>query len=167
MPLPALIPLVLKAVIASGAIPEVVRALSGSKAADAAEKVVGVARAITGVNDPEMAVTKVIQDPALQIRMQEMLIAERLEYARLEIEDRKDARGREIKTGDKTPRNLAYLVTAGFFGTLAAVMTGHVKPDTEVILILLGSLGTAWTGIIAYYFGSSAGSKAKDDLLKR
>jgi len=37
----------------------------------------------------------------------------------------------------------------------------------EVLLVLIGSLGTAWNTILAYYFGSTAGGKLKSELLAK
>ena len=34
-------------------------------------------------------------------------------------------------------------------------------------IIMLGSLGTAWVSIIAYYFGSSSGSDRKTELMAK
>ena len=43
-------------------------------------------------------------------------------------------------------------------------MLGKVEHGTEID-IMLGSLGTAWTGIIAFYFGSSSSSQTKDAMI--
>ena len=91
-----------------------------------------------------------------------------IDLERLANEDRDSARSREVQTKDWTPRVLAALVTGGYFGVLFYMLT-HGLPTTggsEAMLVMLGTLGTAWGGIMAYYFGSSAGSKAKDELIK-
>jgi len=84
-----------------------------------------------------------------------------LDFAKLGNEDRASARQMQTNVKSWVPPFLAISVTLGFFGILVGLMLGKINQATEVD-IMLGSLGTAWTGIVAFYFGSSAGSQAKD-----
>jgi len=90
-----------------------------------------------------------------------------LNFEKLATEDRSSAREMQIATRSIVPPLLAGTITLGFFGILILLLLGKVEGDNNTILIMLGSLSTAWTGIIAYYFGSSAGSQAKTELLSK
>lgn len=91
-----------------------------------------------------------------------------LNFESLAVDDRKSAREMQATTRSIVPPALAAIVTIGFFGILGGMLFGKVSTaDNTVLTMMLGSLGTAWTGIIAYYFGSSAGSQAKTDLLSK
>lgn len=85
---------------------------------------------------------------------------------RIAMEDRNSARAREMAVRDRTPAYLAYGITLGFFGILLWMLNAPV-PDTghDALLVMLGSLGTAWAAVVSYYFGSSAGSHKKSELL--
>jgi hypothetical protein len=104
-------------------------------------------------------------------KMAEVEATTRAAVAKIEADDRNSARQRKMelaKSGhaDLTPKILSYCITAGFFGILFfMLMEPMPTAGHDVLLVMLGSLGTAWTGIIAYYFGSSAGSAAKTNLL--
>lgn len=108
------------------------------------------------------------QQLAFDQRMAELQTQAELKLAELEAGDRNSARQREATVKDKTPAILAYSITAGFFGVLFFMMNYEIPlAEKEVLFVMLGSLGTAWTGVIAYYFGSSAGSAAKHATIER
>jgi hypothetical protein len=66
------------------------------------------------------------------------------------------------------PRFLVVAVTLGFLAALGYLLVyGMPQTASEPVLVLLGALGSGWTGVLAFYFGSTAGSRHKTELLAR
>ena len=151
--------------------PTIATALGGPLAGLAIE---AVSKAI-GIDPKDVQSTisegKLNADQIMLLKQAEIDMAARaqemgLDFAKLGNEDRKSAREMQAETRSYIPAILAIAVTLGFFGILVGMMTETFK-TSDALMLMLGSLGTAWTGIIAFYFGSSAGSQAKDDLLHK
>jgi len=115
---------------------------------------------LTATPDQLLALKKADQD--FEVQMKQLGIQEeQLQYA-----DIANARAREVATKDWTPKVLAFIITFGFFGVLTFMIFKGVPPNGgDALLVLLGSLGTAWAGVVGYYFGSSAGSASKDKTI--
>ena len=89
-----------------------------------------------------------------------------IDLERIAAGDRDSARKMQVETKDWTPKVLAIFITLGFFGALVWILVfGIPKTGTEVLLMMLGSLSTSWTGVVQFYYGSSLGSKQKTDAL--
>lgn len=101
------------------------------------------------------------------VRMAQLGFQNEADLARITVDDRNSARDREARLADWTPRVLAGLVTFGFFGAILLLALVPTTESREPLLVMVGSLGTAWTSIIAYYFGSTAGGQKKSELLAR
>ncbi len=139
-----------------------------------------IASALGTGNDPADVEKAIAADPAALVKLREVEASKAVRLEELATDqakhalataaaDRDSAREREAKTGDTlTPRSLALLVTAGFFGALGYLLhSGKPATGGDALLVMLGALGGAWGSVIAYYFGSSAGSAAKTEMLKR
>ena len=115
---------------------------------------------------------KLTSEQIAQIKLAEIELEKQarelgLNFEKLAVDDRKSARDMQAATRSVVPPLLAASVTIGFFGILGMMLTGKVDASNPALMMMLGSLGTAWTGIIAYYFGSSAGSQAKTEMLSK
>ena len=98
----------------------------------------------------------------LQAKAQEL----GLNFEKLATDDRKSARDMQTATKSIIPAVLAIGVTVGFFAILIGLMTDNVT-KSDALLLMLGSLGTAWTAIVSFYFGSSAHSEKQTEMLHR
>ena len=125
----------------------------------------GIKAALSGAT-PEQMLSLKNADGDFALKMKALGYADIEKMAQLGNDDRVSARQREMTIKDVTPMILAFVVTLGFFGVLAVLMFYSVPAASrDVLNIMLGSLGTAWTGVVAYYFGSSIGSDRKTELL--
>ena len=108
-----------------------------------------------------------------QIALQQLLIQAEKDAQQLAVQDRASARQREADVStaskenhDPTPSHLAYALTFGVLGALFWLLAFPI-PDKnhEIIYAIVSCLTTVWIAAMAYYHGSSAGSRLKDDRL--
>lgn len=115
---------------------------------------------LTATPDQLLALKKAEND--FQVQMKSLGISQ----DKLVFDDIANARARQIAVRDETPAILAYAITFGFFGTLGfMLLNGKPTIGGDALLVMLGSLGTAWAGVVSFYFGSSLGSARKDTAL--
>lgn len=124
-----------------------------------------VTAALAGAKPEQLAALRQAEMD-FKARMQALGFEHLQALERIAADDRAGARQMQTATRSRVPAILAIVVTVGFFGVLAAMLLNLWRPsDNNALLILLGSLGTSWGAIVNFYFGSSAGSARKDELL--
>lgn len=145
----------------------------GGMAVEAAANALGISdkttdavkQALGGATPEQMlALKKADQDFALQ--MQALGFKQITDLEAIAAGDRKSARDMQVTTRSPIPAVLSVLVTLGYFGVLVGMMTGTLKTaDSQALLLMLGSLSTGWGVVMAFWFGTTAGSSRKTELL--
>lgn len=154
---------------ASGNVPALVGLAAQTIGNATGKKVAGtadaIAAAVAGATPEQLAAMKQA-DLDFQVKMQALGFQNIEDLEKIAADDRASARAREIATKDRIPGILAGFITVGFFSLLFFMIFRPI-PDQghDALLLMLGSLGAAFTGVITYYFGSSAGSAAKTKIM--
>jgi hypothetical protein len=102
---------------------------------------------------------------AFQQQMAEAGFKNASDLADIAEKDRDSARQRETQVKDLTPRVLGGGVILGFLISVFMVLSGHAKADSVISGTLIGYLSAKAELVLAYYFGSSASSDRKTEII--
>lgn len=148
----------------------------GGPLAGVATKLIG--GALLGKNDASAdELAAAIQSPdamvklkQLEVEWQEKLKQADIDLFAFEVQDRASARDREVKMAtigshEWIMKAIAIIIVLGFLGMLTAMFLFVIPPSmNEAAMLLIGALASQFGSIVNYYFGSSAGSRRKDEL---
>jgi hypothetical protein len=142
--------------------------LAGAAAAFLADKLGASEKTVESVKEiitgNSMTPEQVAQIKLAEIDFKKFLESNKIRIEEIHAADRDSARKMQIATNSWVPPVLSIGITTGFFSILSWMLTKDFKAS-EPLLVMLGSLGTAWVAVVNYWFGSSAGSDRKTDLL--
>lgn len=107
---------------------------------------------------------KIVPDANVREQMALELAKQAYKEVELEMQDRASARQREMAVKDYTPSGLAFVVTVAY-GFIQYYLLTHIiaAEMREIIMRTLGTLDMALGMVLGYYFGSSLGSRIKDE----
>jgi hypothetical protein len=153
--------------------PSIIKWLSGSeKAEEAAQKVIDVARVVTGKDDASEAVEAIRADPAVLMQFRQAMANIEADMDRAYLADRQNARGRDVAFVQAGRWNiradlLALLSVTGLIVCVWFVARDSSLPERAVnaIMFVAGTLAACVRDVFAFEFGSSRGSRDKDALI--
>lgn len=124
-----------------------------------------VKNAFSGATPEQLqAFKKADQDFAL--RMQELGFKQITDLEAIAAADRDSARKMQMSTPSWVPAALSIIVTVGYFVVLIGMLAKvFVVTDSTVGLMMLGSLTTAWAGVLAYWLGTTRDSNEKTKII--
>ena len=143
--------------------------LGGAAAAFIADKLGLEGKTLEAVNEVlnsgKMTPEQISAIKLAEIDFEKFLKTHEIKLEEVSSADRASARDLQKSAPSQMPAALTLLITMGFFSVLGWMLYDKGSMDNPPLLIMLGSLGTAWTAATSFWFGTTAGSRAKTDLL--
>ena len=119
---------------------------------------------VLATSSPETLTKLAELDKDFKVRMKELDVAART----ADHADRADARQREITTKDKTPQAMGWIILLTWGGVMIALFIYEPPSgNKELLSIAFGMLSMLVGKVSNYFFGSSVGSKSKDEVIAR
>lgn len=150
--------------------PTVATALGGplaGLAVEAVSKALGVdgEQAKAMLDEGKMTADQIAQVKVAELELQKQAQALGLNFEQLAVDDRKSAREMQVANKSRLVPFLAVLIVMSFIGVVVGTLAGFSKIESAMAGTLIGYLSAKAEQVISFYFGSSAGSQAKDHMI--
>jgi hypothetical protein len=152
--------------------PAIATAVGGPLAGAAVSALEGVLGLAPGAGAPAVAAALQVATPQQLADLKKADNDFKVQMARLgfdttklDFDDRASARNRESIVKDKTPSALAYILLVSVTVATGWILSGHTGASETITGTIVGFLFAELRSALAYYFGSSQGSDAKNVLL--
>lgn len=166
-------PIILAALkIAASFAPQLLESTAGTEVAG---KVVEIAQAVTGATSPDSAFELLKADPQKALEFQQSILVAEVDIKKAELADMASARHLQevaLQQEDIFSKRFVYYFAAAwslftmFYISAITFWPPQSESGKAIANTVLGFLlGTAVASIFSYFFGSTAGGKAKSALL--
>lgn len=155
--------------------PSLIKLMTGSdKVAEVADKVIDVAKAVTGTSSGEAALAAVQTDPAKAMEFQLAVGAQQLDWERAYLADTQNARARDIELVKAGAHNYRANALAAAACALVLICLGIVVWSTDIDEYAKGTISLVcgralgWVEqLFSFEFGTNRASQKKDDTINK
>lgn len=155
--------------------PSIIKWITGSdKSASVAEKVIDVAKVVTGKSEPDAALGAIRQDPAVASQFKQHILDIDSDLEKAYLLDVQDARQRDsefIKAGNRNNRADSMVILAV---VVVVLLTYFIWKDSSVndyvkgtFTLVLGRFLGYVDQVYAFEFGTTRGSQNKDATISQ
>lgn len=154
-------------------VPEIANWIGGDKAEEAVSKVVDIAETITGKKGPD-ALAAINAEPAMALEFQKAIMADKHRLDELYLQDKASARDMYKVHHEQTDKISERIMSYNLWMIFALVIINgtaiyFLKEQAAVLATISNLLGIVIKSLLderkevtGFYFGSSVGSKIKD-----
>ena len=139
----------------------------GGLAYEAVSKVLGIPQddAKKMLDDGKMSADQIAQVKIAEIELKKTEEQLGLNFEALAVDDRKSARAMQTEVKSKLVPTLAIIIVVSFIGITIGTLMGYSHIESAMAGTLIGYLSAKAEQVVSFYFGSSSGSQAKDQMI--
>jgi xanthosine utilization system XapX-like protein len=150
--------------------PTIATALGGplaGLAVTAIAKVIGVDEkdVQNTIDSGKMSAEQIAQLKLAEIELKKTEEQLGLNFEALAVDDRKSARAMQTEVKSPLVPTLAIIIVVSFIGITIGTLMGYSHIESAMAGTLIGYLSAKAEQVVSFYFGSSSGSQAKDQMI--